>query len=138
MEKRFLQEVVDSKIGLCLSLAPNEHVQANSSLATLHVERTIDISGKTHLFPCVNYSSPPRSRVEFSVTETSLSNMTCLGLASFSSHIQALGHNRTRASDILYVSISQNTTFVNVIESDAVHLKVPLIKSSNSSQVLEV
>ena len=147
MEQKFLQDVHNSEVGLCLNLSAwqNGTAVVKTSLIALYVRRTnhSSVANAYHEFPCVTCSSPGLARAEVTFgNETTSSNISCVATSRFADYLGSVDFGRARVSDVFSLSLydSRGPEAVGLSAGDAVQLRVPFAKLPNSSYdyVLEV
>ena len=147
MGRKFLKNVHDSEIGLCLNLTNNETnhrtSMANATLASLHVRITNHSSLKDDIFqfPCLQcpHLTNTSPNVKFMLNNEAVENMTCLAASRLPDDFQTMVQNPFRLSDVLSLSvINGNMGFVNLSEGESVRLEMPLVQLPNSSLTYEL
>ena len=142
MGRRFLSNVQDSEIALCLNLTNNETSHktsvANATLASVHVTITNHSSLKDDIFnfPCSHcpHLTSTSPDVKFVLKNETAENMTCLAGSRLPDDFQTAQQSPFRLSDVLSLSvIDGNMNLVNLSDGESVHLGMPLAKLPNSS-----
>lgn len=139
--ERFLKDVRDSEVGLCLNLsnAQNRNFLAETPLVTIHV-RLANYSSvaNTHFqFPCSTCSTllPRSPLVELILNNDTLPDVSCLAASRFSDDFGSVSENLSRISDVLSLSFfdRRNSMFINLSTSDVIKVQIPLARTPNNS-----